>query len=314
MQSHQCKSVCDFLLRKATVPVLCFLLTCYIMFKVTFTFAITKPTSSSQESILFGSETFPDVVVCADPGIDQKVSNQYGYNDSWAFFLGTYGTWDGQFVGWSGIRGEASSTKIFDEMANVKAKQGGLISKTLFYDKDHTYDHQSDEFRMMSLPHYRCQLEKTPKLRWNASGLEIFLNTTNIINLPYLYIEILLLDPVNSPAMFRMSFQMKGTPLKVKVERKYHSYIVKIAQFCNIEGNPQFDCKDYSQDNTFGKCIEDELETKFLAILNCTPPWLGTTSKICNKRLRLEDEEAQNLKQLNQDLYFGKYKSETCIH
>ena len=82
--------------------------------------------------------------------------------------------------------------------------------------------------------------------------------------------------------------------------KSWYSYLIKVSQYRNVEGNPQFDCKDYSLDDTYGNCIRKNFERQFIEILNCTPPWIPS-SQMCNKRLRLNDRETKTL--VNQLLY-----------
>lgn len=271
------------------------------MFQVVFKFAVNKPTSSSQEHAMFNYHTFPDVVVCVNPAIDQEVSRTYGYKDPFAYSLG-YTGWGESFVGWNGERGDNNSAEILDELMNVKTKDSGVIS-TIYYIENgvYTYKTPATDFRMMMFPYCRCQLVTATK-NLNSSGLFLGLNTSNILklsdNVKDSRINILLMDPVNSPLMFPITFQMRGTQINLKLKRKgFHQYLVKISQSHNVEMNPQFDCKDYSPDNTYGECIKKELTERFEELLNCTPPMIST-SRMCNKILKLNEEEATKIKEL----------------
>ena len=98
---------------------------------------------------------------------------------------------------------------------------------------------------------------------------------------------------------------MKGPPILVDLkEKRYHNYLVKISQLRHVEGNPHFDCKDYTEDQTYGRCIEEEFRRKLVSILNCTPPWLPS-NEICNKEMEISEDETDKLDEIfyiDQDL------------
>ena len=152
----------------------------------------------------------------------------------------------------------------------------------------------------MAFPHFRCQVVKATRVQ-NISGVDLFLNTTNMLGLndrkEDYYISILLMDPVNSPLLFPESFQMTD-PIKVSInDPAIYSYLVKLSQTQHVEGDPHFDCKDYSLFNTYGQCIREELERRFNDILNCTPPWLPS-NYICSEEMKLGEKETKILDEL----------------
>ena len=99
---------------------------------------------------------------------------------------------------------------------------------------------------------------------------------------------------------------MKGPPILVGVKEKgYHGYLIKISQLRHVEGSPHYDCKDYSEENTYGQCIEEEFRRKLVSILNCTPPWLPS-GRICNKEMEIGKDESDKLDEL---FYIDQYLS-----
>ena len=149
---------------------------------------------------------------------------------------------------------------------------------------------------------------KNTQLPKNISWITLDLNTTNISKLSNdSGINVFLMDPANSLLMFPITFQMKGIPIRVELKDKgYHRFQTRISQYRNVEENPQFNCKDYSLDNTYGECVRKELIGRYIGMFNCTPPWLQA-SKRCNKRLNLKEAETEKLNEL---LFFDRYKSE----
>ena len=161
---------------------------------------------------------------------------------------------------------------------------------------------------MMAFPHFRCQVVKLSTKGLNISALDVYMETANIMRLTGTKenkIQIFLMDSINSPLIFTASFQMKGTPILMDLkEKSYHTYLVKISQLRHVEGNPNFDCKDYSEDDTYGGCIEEEFRRKLVSILNCTPPWVPS-SRICNKEMQIGEDETDKLDEIfyiDQDL------------
>ena len=305
----------DFCSLKNLVIVICTFLTCFLTFTVVYKFVITRPTSSTQEHATFNFESFPDVLICVEPAINLTISTRYGYNTPWSYWLGRNSTWDafGDFIGWNGAEGQGgnNSTQILEELLNVNLKDEGLVSKASYLLWNRAYELKTpvSVFRMMMYPFGRCQLVRPTEFP-NTISMSLAMNTTNILKLSDEVAEkrmnVLLMDPVNSPLIFPITFQMRGTPIKLKIkEKRWHSYLVKVSQSRNVEGNPQFDCKDYSVDDTYGDCIKEEFQRRFIEILNCTPPWIPS-SQMCNKRLTPKKEDADKLNEL---LFHEQYKS-----
>ena len=137
MFAHLC-NLKDFCSLKNLVIVICTFLTCFLTFTVVYKFVITRPTSSTQEHATFNFESFPDVLICAEPAINLTISTRYGYNTPWSYWLGRNSTWDafGDFIGWNGAEGQGgnNSTQILEELLNVNLK-GGYRKFFLFFHK-----------------------------------------------------------------------------------------------------------------------------------------------------------------------------------
>ena len=271
------------------------------MFKVIFKFVVTKATSTSVEYSEFGAEAFPEVVICVEPALNHTILEMRGYENSWSYFIGRNGTWDSQFIGWDLDGGQINSVEALESLVIVKLNDGGLVSKVLQIERG-VYEPSTPNyrFRLMAFPHFRCQVVKATRVQ-NISGVDLFLNTTNMLGLndrkEDYYISILLMDPVNSPLLFPESFQMTD-PIKVSInDPAIYSYLVKLSQTQHVEGDPHFDCKDYSLFNTYGQCIREELERRFNDILNCTPPWLPS-NYICSEEMKLGEKETKILDEL----------------
>ena len=298
----------SFPLKYLTIA-LCTALTCYIMFKVVHNFMIIRPTSSSEEKAHLHSSTFPEIVLCVEPALNLSMLEKQGYKDSWAYYTGRNVSFKGNFVGWSVGKLNNDPLSSLEKMLKVHIKDGGLVSE-VFHVENGVYvlKNPTLKWRMMAFPHFRCQVVKPSTKGMNMSAIDLYMETANIMKLNGTeenQIQILLMDSTNSPLIFTASFQMKGAPILVDVKEKgYHNYLVKISQLRHVEGNPHFDCKDYSEDHTYGGCIEEEFRRKLVNILNCTPPWLPSNG-ICNKEMEIGEDETNKLDEIfyiDQDL------------
>ena len=258
----------------------------YLVGKAAFNFVVTKPTSTSSEVVKLDAETFPDVVICGDPAIDRNLSTRYGYNDPAVYWLGQNGSYGGNFIGWNGVEGQKDSVEVRDELLNMK--MGNKLVNTNWYvlrAGGFESNYPSAEFRMVTFPYGRCQLLKPPQ-HSEISGYWLEFHETNFKS--FTHLNILLMDPVNSPLIYPTNFQMKGK-IQIKTLKKgWHPYQIKISQYHHVEEDPQYDCKEYSLNNTYGDCIKEEWKGKFLGMLNCTPPMLDL-GQMCNKRFDVGD-------------------------
>ena len=254
---------------------ICTLLAGYLIGKAVYDFLVTKPTSTSHEVVNLDAKTFPYVVICGDPVIDQNSSKKYGYDDPSAYWGGRNGSWYGSFIGWNGREGKDNSTEIRDQLLNVKAESGLLESDYyVLLDGSYGFNNQSNEFIMVTFPYGRCQLVRPPD-DLNITGHWLTPSETTL-NL-FTSLNILLMDPVNSPLVFPTNFQMKGSPIKAHMKtsnKDWHPYQVKVSQSHHLPGDPQYACKEYSLNDTYSHCIKREWKMRFLKLLNCTPPML----------------------------------------
>ena len=285
---------------------LCTIITVYLVVEVVLRYAVSKPTSSSEERVPFDLETFPDVIICIDPAIDKKASSRYGYEDPVFYWFGQNDGWDGTFIGWNGKKpGYSNSTEILEDLLNFK--MGDTLVDTAFYLRDGIYESSNRslvaEFVMLLFPFGRCQLVKPPKIQ-NILGVSLVLNTSTISKLTTelgkYSLNFLLMDPVNSPLVHPENFQMKGSQIKVQLEtseKSWHPFQIKVSQSHHLQDDPHFECKEYDLDNSYGKCVREELKRRFVQILNCTPPILATSST-CNKRFDLRGKEGQRIQKL----------------
>ena len=281
-----CSKLGDFCTLKNIFSLICTILTGYLIGRALFSFVVTKPTSTSDEIVKFDAETFPNVVICGDPAIDQNLSRRYGYQEPSVYWLGQNGSYGENFVGWNGVEGQKNSTELRDDLLNMKM-ENNLISTNWYVLQDGGYEsnYPSAEFIMVTFPFGRCQILRPPQDQ-EISGYWLEFHETPLK--PFTHLNILLLDPVNSPLVYPPNYQMRGSQIKVELNKtsnleSWHPYQIKISQSHHLEDNPQYECKEYRLNDTYGECIKEAWKEKFLAMLNCTPPMLDM-DQMCNKR------------------------------
>merc|ERR1712032_1700824 len=117
-------------------------------------------------------------------------------------------------------------------------------------------------------------------------------------------LNVFLMDPVNSPLIFPMNFQMLGNHIKVPLEKHLFSFLIRTSRSYHVEDDPAFDCREYNQEDTYGNCVKQELVKIFEQGLNCTPPLLASeTDQMCNERFNVTREESARIF----DLFVNNY-------
>ena len=295
----------EFCALKNLFSAICTILAGYLVGVALFKFVVIKPTSTSNEVVKLDPETFPDVVICGDPAIGKNSAKRYGYKDPAAYWHGGKDGYMENFSGWNGIEGEKNSTEIRDDLLNVK--RGAGLVETGYYVlqvRDYELNNLPVEFRMVTFPYGRCELLKSPQ-DLKISGH--WLTFKEAALKPFSSLKILLMDPVNSPLVFPANFEMRGSPINVELKnpnKGWYSFQIKVSQSHHLEGDPQFDCKEYSLNDTYGECIKQEWEGRFLRLLNCTPPMLDA-SQMCDRRFALNWTESTKVYELFYYWTFG---------
>ena len=285
-----CNKLREICTLKNIFTAICTMLAGYLVGKAVVNFVVTKPTSTSSEVVKLDAENFPDVVICGDPAIDQNLSRRYGYDEPAIYWLGQNGSYGGNFIGWNGVEGQRDSVELRDDLLNMKMGND-LVSTNWYVLKAGGYEsnNPSAEFRILTFPYGRCQLLKPPQhLEISGYWLEFHEATLK----PFTHLNILLMDPVNSPLIYPTNFQMKGSQIKVRIKtlkKSWHPYQIKISQSHHVEDDPQYDCKEYSLNNTYSECIKEEWKEKFLGMLNCTPP-MPDIGQMCNKSFAIAND------------------------
>ena len=69
---------------RTILKLICTLLTCFLLIQELYTFVVTKPTLTFIEEKKLEVEDLPEVVICLEPGFDNKVLEKYGYKDHYS--------------------------------------------------------------------------------------------------------------------------------------------------------------------------------------------------------------------------------------
>ena len=82
-------------------------------------------------------------------------------------------------------------------------------------------------------------------------------------------VKVVFQDPINGRVLLPIVFEIKGDEVNIdtKPEKKLRKFQTKISQSEHVKGDPNYDCEDYSEENTYGQCIEAELVSKTHTIL-----------------------------------------------
>ena len=215
--------------------------TCILLAQVVFKFAITRPTSTSDESATLDYTIFPDVVVCVDPLFDESALKEYGYNGMSYFHGGSSG--EDHFIGWNGMEGKYNSTYILN-----KTLTGGILDSvnSYFRDKTGNYSNPKVQFQMLLYTHGRCLFFKPPEGQMSFKHLFLWSNSTKWSE--DIHLNVFLMDPVNSPLIFPMDFQMKGEHIRAPLVKQYSSFMIRTSRSYHVQDDPAFDCREYNQD------------------------------------------------------------------
>ena len=139
---------------KNIFTLVCTALTLILIFQELYSFAVLKPTSIYREEKVLEARDLPEVVICADPGLDTTAIEKYGY-DRDKYYRGSI---DGnKFIGWKGTQNKKEVTDILEEVLIVKSTN--LINKNseAGFTEDHVSFTKADiSLRTLVYPYGRC--------------------------------------------------------------------------------------------------------------------------------------------------------------
>ena len=277
---------------------------------------VVRPTTTSKEEQNLRITDIPDVVICLDPAINTTVLEKFGY------FAASYyrGLSDhGNFIGWNGIENETkSSNEILDEALVVK-KHFANIKTFITFAK---YKNEFQQFfkavikiKSLTLPYGRCLSITPPSVegKANMSTLTntLYLKFNETIFKRYkdkgISAKIYFMGRTNSFNIYPDHSGIAGDTMKLELnkEQKYiTTYKTKISRSIHVPGDPLLKCSEYTPNNTYNDCTQNELLSLFNNILGCTPPLLGTDPAMtCNERFSLSKAKEMDIEKLFLPIY-----------
>ena len=237
-------------------------------------------------------------------------------NKSEAFYWqGRSGDWeDGKFIGWNGKDGKQTSSDVLEELLTVKSDERYV---TTFWHLNKSWKNETteEEFRIMRCPYWRCQLIKPSKIKSinkNTSFISMTSAFPEVRNESSM--SVLLLDPKNSPLTYPLNFQMRGHHIRVPFEKGWRIFKIKVLRSEHVQGDPNFECTKYDEDNTYGDCVQKEMRNIIVDVLNCTPPQMMIQEypddHVCNQRFDMNVEEGNELRDFFEILF--DFKPSAC--
>ena len=120
------------------------------------------------------------------------------------------------------------------------------------------------------------------------------------------------MDNTNSLRVYPNDLEMLGDRVKMEMTRKQpmlSTYKTQISRSVHIPGDPRLDCVIYTNENSYSKCINNELKDIFMNKIGCMPPLLGNYSKlICNTKLNISKQRYWDITILFWSLYYHDWK------
>ena len=260
----------------------CALLTLFLIYQLIHTFLVIRPTTTSKEEKDLDISDLPEVVICLENGLDSKVLENYGYSRPVSYFIGMTGH---LFVGWNGISEETkSSFEILEEALIVNNRQINETSIRAHYVMEYSLQDSNQTqivktnigLTTLAYPWGRCFSIRPPPLQKKMR--EVMMNTLfvsfneTVFNYQDAMVSIYFVDRINSVQIYPDVNRIVGNPLKVRLtdHSNYLSmYKTKMARSHHVEGDPLFKCTEYTLNNSYNDCLQNELLGSFHEILGC---------------------------------------------
>ena len=234
-----------------------------------YSFLVTKPTTTSKEEKNLSTEDLPQTVICMEPGLDSDVLKNYGYR------VTTYwrGSMDARkFVGWNGDGTENKSSHAILEEALTVDKDFRFVFMSISFRKDHVTRVSADtKFRTLVYLYGRCLSISLPGESSNITGidsLEIVMNKTVLEMRNITKLEVYFMDPVNSVLIYPNEMETRGDQIQVNLEEesvpKKIALKTEISRSVHVEGDPLLDCAVYTEDKSYGKSVQNEVNQAFM--------------------------------------------------
>ena len=223
-------------------------LTLFLIYQELVNYLVIKPTTLSSEERALDLESFPQISVCLEPGLNEAVLSKHGYKVSSSFYRGTG---DGRkFIAWNGFEGEKNSTKILEDAFTMKLDQQ-FFKKILYYTPENKYKDATVSFNEPMYPRGRCILVSSHSDNGSLTSRYLFvLNRTfawPMTSEPF-KLTVHLTDPVNTIQVNPIAFQMKGKIVSYAKEDldtpNGFNYKIRTSKVYHVKNDPVLDCND----------------------------------------------------------------------
>ena len=97
----------------------------------------------------------------------------------------------------------------------------------------------------------------------------------------------------NYTHQMRYSLPVPPSPNLKSDASKFLTFKTRIFRSQNIEGDPRLKCVDYSKENTYYDCIQNEMKNFFNMTIGCLPPPLSQEEPdiMCNQNFMINSME-----------------------
>jgi hypothetical protein len=128
-------------------------LTLYLIHKE-FQVFLTKPTFTSRTNEYLKPNLKPDIIICPQPGFDQKALAQHGYFNSFQYSMGLYVS--GSKMWWN-LNSKIGPIKLIEEISTIKRSSVYPVSwLKIKYENEFEYLYVNYTFTRTIHPYGRC--------------------------------------------------------------------------------------------------------------------------------------------------------------
>ena len=248
----------------------------YLIYDTIYTFAVQKPTYTSQEERNLNAKDFPEIFLCPEPAVDVDVLKSYGYSSYHEYFKGitAYGVQDPKLT-WAGNNSE-DITKVANAISTLNSSKdcpnaifkfhigsGSIKIKTAFDKAEYIIEKSMD-------PHHTCcriipsKLSKTFPVNFLKIHFPESLKAQNF--------KVFMADNL-AASYFDQQKYMLGDKI-VSSRNSMKLYKINVLEENKLENDPKNPCNIYNIKGEYAECIENEIIQQNLNFLNCTPPWM----------------------------------------
>ena len=301
---------------KTVFTLICTILTVCLICQELVTFTIEKPTTISKERKELETSDLPEVVLCLDPAFDAQKLTRFGY-DAGTYFRGSSNK--GDLVGWIGNDqgSESSPNKILNDVLLFDEKlRQQLVRAAQYITPQHEFVDPKMSFRTLAYPFGRCLVISPPteknvnNTKLDALSLHLAILGTNTTKEREIRLRTFFMDKSTSLQLYPNEMEMLADKLEMRLwlpETK--TYKVKISKTHHVQGDPLYECAEYTIDNTYNDCAQNEILEFFKKEIGCQPPLLAKDANLtCNQQFNLSSKQAERIKKFFLQLYIRNVK------